>query len=159
MVELRDQVLVADTSGDSRAIEQAATKLRDFVRQHMNTDTGQIALQSSYNRAVQAAFRQANNDIDSSKYQIATEQCKSVLAVSGYQGYAACVADVVGANGANFKTPELPNPALFYLSFAAPILSFDVAGVFVILTFVVFFAIFIKLLTEVIIYFTLYRRQ
>jgi len=153
MINLRDQVIAADASGDNDELQQAATRLQNNVSRHMNTDTGQIALQSSYNNAVRRAFAAANNDIDASSYGAATDQCKAVLYASGYQGYAACVANAVGVSESKFTTPELPNPALFYLSYAAPILSFDAAGVVIVLATVVFFVIFLKLLTEVIIYF------
>ena len=44
----------------------------------------------------------------------------------------------------------LPNPALYQLSFAAPRLSFDLAGVFTLVSSVVFLSIVLKLSTEVV---------
>ena len=153
MIELRDEVIAADASGDGEVLQAAATRLQNHVSRHMNTDTGQIALQTSYNTAVRRAFAEANNDIDASGYAVAAEQCKTVLYASGYQSYAACVANAVGISESKFKTPELPNPAMFYLSYAAPVISFDLAGVAMVLATVVFFVIILKLLTEVTLYF------
>lgn len=159
MVELRDQVIAADKSGNQAALTQAASTLQKYVSRHMNTDTGQIPLQNSYDRAVQDAFDRANQDIDASGYSAATEECKRVIAAGGYQGYAECVAGTVGVGESTLNTPDLPNSSLYYLYFASPIVSFDLAGVMVILTTLVFCLIIIKLLTEVIIYFLLYRGQ
>jgi hypothetical protein len=44
----------------------------------------------------------------------------------------------------------LPNPALYQLSYAAPLVSFDLAGVFTVLSCVVFLSIALKLSTEVV---------
>lgn len=148
MIEYRDAVVVADESLDVDKVESAAESLKLFVAAHMNTDTGRIPLQNLYNQAVSEAFGQVN-DVDSTIYAQATEDCKSVLAQRGYSGYSACVADSVGTNESNFNQPELPNPALYYLSFASPMWSFDPAGVTVAATIVVFSAIILKLLTEV----------
>lgn len=158
MVDLRTQVITADESGDSASLQQSATRLRNYAIQHMNADTGQIALQHSYDTAVQRAFI-AVNTIDSSGYNIATENCKAVLYISGYQGYASCVASAVGVSETSLTTPELPNPSLYYLAYTSPVVSFDPAGVTVVLASVVFLAMVLKLLTEVIMHFLLYKRQ
>lgn len=158
MVEYRDAVITADESLDEAKVESAAESLKLFVSAHMNTDTGQIPLQNLYNQAVSEAFSKVNN-VDSSAYAEATESCKSVLAQRGFSGYTACVADSVGVSESNFNQPDLPNPALYYLSFASPLWSFDPAGVVVAITIVVFSAIIIKLLTEVILGIIVSRRE
>jgi hypothetical protein len=158
MVELRNQVLSADESGDGEVLQRAATKLQNYVSGHMNADTGQIALQNSYDRAIQRAFSEVN-DVNASGYAEATESCKAVLYVSGYPGYASCVADAVGIGESTLVVPELPNPALYYISYASPIVSFDAAGVTVVLSVVVFLAIILKLLTEVVMALLLYKKQ
>lgn len=138
MVKLRDTVIAADKAGNSEELEEAALRLQNYVAKHMNTDTGQIALQNTYDQAVEEAFKNANQLDGSQSYDIATEKCKA-LAVNGYQAYAQCVADEVGVSSSDFTKPELPNPGMFYLSFSAPIISFDLAGWLVIFT--IFFAI------------------
>lgn len=149
MVEYRDAVIAADETLDRKKVEDSAESLKLFVAAHMNTDTGQIPLQNLYNQAVGEAFSKVN-DVDSTIYAQATEECKSVLAQRGYSGYSACVADNVGTSESNFNQPDLPNPALYYLSFASPAWSFDPAGVTVAATIVVFSAIVLKSLTEVV---------
>lgn len=147
MVKYRDEVLSADETLDRKKVEESAEKLRLYVSKHMNTDTGLIPLQNLYNEAVSEAFSK-ENDVNSDIYKQATENCKSVLSQKGYAGYSACVADAVGTSESNFNQPDLPNPALYYLSYASPKWSFDIAGVVTLLAIVVFFAMIIKLLTE-----------
>ena len=148
MIEYRNAVIAADESRDVKKVETAAESLKLFVSAHMNTDTGQVPLQNLYNQAVSEAFGKVNA-VDSSAYAEATEACKSVLAQRGYSGYSACVADSVGVSESNFNQPDLPNPALYYLSFVSPQWSFDPAGVVFLALVVVFSAIILKLLTEV----------
>lgn len=149
MIEYRNAVISADELLDMEKIEASTESLKLFVSAHMNTDTGQVPLQNLYNHAVGEAFNNVN-DVDSSAYAEATEACKTVLAQRGYSGYSACVADIVGTSESNFNQPDLPNPALYYISFASPVWSFDPAGVVVLATIVVFSAIIIKLVTEAI---------
>jgi hypothetical protein len=146
MVELRRQVMAADEGLDQDKVNSSAQILRDYVSQHMNANSGQIALQNLYNRAVEQALAQANTEIDASVYSKATDSCQPQLSQSGYQGYAACVAAAVGLSSAEIRTPEPPNPALYYLSFVSPKLSFDLAGVSLILTIGVFLVMMIRFL-------------
>jgi hypothetical protein len=148
MAKLRDQVLVADQNLDIEQVGVAAENLRAYTASHMNADTGQIALQNLYNQAVERAFGAVNNNISADVYNIATENCKPVLSQTGYQGYANCVASTVGVSEQTFRTPELPNPALYYISYASPPLSLDAAGATVTLAIVVFLSMFLKWLTE-----------
>ncbi|MDL2327667.1 hypothetical protein LJC64_03305 [Ruminococcaceae bacterium OttesenSCG-928-A11] len=147
MVKYRDAVISADETLDEKQIEEAAKSLKEYVSRHMNTDTGLIPLQNLYNEAVSVAFSKENG-VDSEIYAQATEGCKSVLSQKGYAGYSACVADFVGTSESNFNQPDLPNPALYHISFASPKWSPDFAGIVVLLTIVVFFAMILKLLTE-----------
>lgn len=147
MIKYRDAVILADETLDKAEVEKTAEALREFVSKHMNTDTGLIPLQNLYNQAVSEAFSK-ENAVNSDIYTEATESCKSVLSQKGYAGYSTCVADMIGVSESNFNQPDLPNPALYHLSYASPKWSADLAGVVVLVTTVVFFAIFLKLLTE-----------
>lgn len=158
MIKYRDEVIAADESLDEAKVRDAADSLRLYVAAHMNTDTGHIPLQNLYNQAVSEAFSK-ENEVNSDAYAEATESCKAVLSQRGYSGYSACVADSVGVNEDNFIQPELPNPALYYLSFVSPLWSFDPAGVAVLVTVVVFFAIIFKFLTEVVLSLVIYNRK
>ncbi|MDR1197198.1 MAG: hypothetical protein LBL08_02915 [Candidatus Nomurabacteria bacterium] len=150
MAQLRAEVIAADKTLDTEKVQQAAENLRAYTQSHMNADTNKIALQNLYNQAVQRAFAAVNNDVDASGYQAATKSCQSVIGQSGYQGYASCVAGRLGVSTKTFKTPKLPNPALYYLNYSSPALSFDLAGGLTLAAIVVFLAIFFKVTTEVI---------
>jgi hypothetical protein len=158
MVVLRDQVIAADEKGNDKELQNAIAKLQHYVSAHMNADTGQIALQNSYDRAVSAAYAAVDNDIDASGYAAATENCKS-LRTQGWGAYIACVSSAIDTSTSNFRPPELPNPGLYYVSYASPLVSFDSAGVLTTLAFVVFFIIVFKLLTEVVLQLVLYKRR
>jgi hypothetical protein len=151
MVDLRQALIEADKTGQAAEIQESAAKLRDYVSGHMNTDTGPVPLQNSYNIAVETAFRAANDQVTSAGYEAATEACKAQIASAGYQGYANCVANAVGLSDSDFATPELPNPALFYISYASPLLSADLAGVATTLAFVVFFAIVLRFISGMVV--------
>ena len=145
MADLRRVVYEADKTGQITKVEQTATSLRNYVSSHMNTDTGLISLQTIYNNAVAESIKSANSDIDSEAYARADQNCRNVIWQSGYNAYVQCVANAIG--GTNFVQPKLPDPALFYLSFSAPLLSADLAGVFTVLTIISFIILMIRVLT------------
>ncbi|MDR0955860.1 MAG: hypothetical protein LBM73_01890 [Candidatus Nomurabacteria bacterium] len=135
MVERRQAVLNADKADDTNGLYKSAQELQNYVAHHMNTTTGRIALQYSYDRDVQAAVQAAKPaGVDAGKYQAATESCQSQVYVSGYRGYAQCVANAVGENAASVNAQaDLPDADAYYLNFAAPHISLDPAGISVIL--------------------------
>jgi hypothetical protein len=128
MADLRAAVIEADRSGDQTQVEQSAQKLQHYVGQHMNTSTGRIGLSHSYDAALQQAWLTINPSLNPDGYAVAAETCKSQVAAGGYASYAQCISTSVSDN-ANLQLPALPNPALYYLDFAAPEFSFDLAGV------------------------------
>jgi len=150
MIDLRNKVIEADEALNWDQVNLAANNLHKYVNNHMNTNTGQIALQNLYDRDVSKAFGSVNTDIDSSSYNKATEACQSLIAQYGYQEYAKCVADSVGISGEEIKTPTMPNSALYYISFVSPRLSFDIPGVSIILMIVVFLTFLLRTTTGVV---------
>ena len=153
MANLRQAVYTADRAADTVKLDQAVTNLQRYVRAHMNTDTGRISLQTKYDNAVRAAFADANqhiNNINNDAYNAAIDGCKPQINTGGYPAFAACVADAVGVDGSKFSEPVLPPAALFQISFAAPKLSFDLAGVTLIICFLIFLVAIIRIITEVI---------
>jgi hypothetical protein len=150
MVELRDKVVEADKALDWDEVNSSAEVLHAYVNKHMNTNTGQIALQNLYDRDVEEAFVAANSEVDSDIYTLASEDCQVLLAQSGYQVYASCVADAVGVSNEEITIPNLPNSALYYISFLSPKFSFDLAGICIFMMIVVFLTFLLRLITEVI---------
>lgn len=153
MDERRNAVIVADESGDVEAVHAAVVELNKFVSHHMNTSLGGgIALQNTYDLAVQAALDAAKTpNVDSSAYAYATEACKPKIAIGGYQMYAQCVSDIVGSTPSeNFRDPVLPNPASYYVRIAPPVWSFDLAGISILICLLIIFAIAVRVVTAVI---------
>lgn len=133
MTEKRQAVIEADARGNKEEIEKALGALQYYVSRHMNTTT-RVELQSSYfreseRRQKDAAERLGNVNL----YREAEERCVS----QGLKG--SILADCINQQltGESGSLVELPNPALYRYSFAAPLLSFDTAGVTL-----VFFSIF-----------------
>jgi hypothetical protein len=149
MIKLRDQVIEADKALDWGEVNSSAEVLYSYVKNHMNTDTGQIALQNLYNKDVENVFSGANMEIGTDLYSLAVGECETQLSRSGYQGYVDCVAEYVGVSNDQVNTPELPNSAFYYISFISPKLSFDLAGISLILTIVVFLTLTLRFLIEV----------
>lgn len=150
MIDLRNKVIEADKSLSWEKVNSTASELQEYVNQHMNANTGQIALQNLYDADVEKTFAEVNTDINSKSYQSASDNCQSVISQSGYQGYATCVADSVGVSNEQVVTPDLPNSSLYYLSFASPKLSFDLPGVCLVVMIVVFFIFLLRTITGVV---------
>lgn len=133
MAHLRTALIKADESGDIGRVEAAAKNLQHYVATHMNADTGRVALQTSHNEAAEAALAQAKPpEIDENIYQRASESCRIELTNYGYRAWANCVASTVGTNGTlNLAVFDdvAPDPDLFYVDYASPRWSLDLAGV------------------------------
>lgn len=133
MINLRNQLVAADKTGEINQVKQAALSLQHYVAHHMNTATGKVALVTMYNQAAQQALEEIRpSEIDESVYNKAAQSCQSVLRDYGYEAWANCVADKVGINNGATKqiaTDVAPDPALFYVEYMPASLSFDLAGV------------------------------
>ncbi len=132
MARLRTELINADKSGDIGKVELAAKNLQHYVSAHMNTDTGRVALQAAYDKAAAVAMESAKpEEVDADIYAAATERCRPELNNYGYRAWASCVAGVVGTNpAATTVTSEdvVPDPDLYYVDYAAPRWSSDLAG-------------------------------
>ena len=65
MIQRRNAVISADTTGDQTATIQRLSDLQQYVSAHMNTDLGKgVFLQSSYNRALKATEQAAASGDD-----------------------------------------------------------------------------------------------
>ncbi|GEM_PF-770919 len=150
MAEYRNKLVEADQTGDAAAVRRAAKHLQNYVAHHMNTTTGRIALQTLYDEKAQEVMN-ANKpvEVDGSRYQSATEECKPSLRRSGYRAWANCVAEKVGLSSVNSIYPDqkdLPDPDLFYVEFVPARLSFDLAGICLILSALCLLLLIIRLI-------------
>lgn len=151
MVERRHELIEADKTGDIVRVQEAATRLQNYVARHMNTATGPMALQNTYDVSVQAAIEAVRPpDINSEAYQAATDNCEARFRGNSV-AVANCVTAWVGENsGANFQEPVMPNSDAYYLSFAPPRISLDPAGISVLMCILIIVVILARFVTVVI---------
>jgi hypothetical protein len=140
MIELRNAVTKADEdpAGD---IKKALHDLQNYVTAHMNTNLGNgIYLQETYQRAytlaVQAAVTATNPQ--SALYAQVELECRPVYQrTKSFPAYTQCAHDRLAQLApeqdalANLKAPPTD---LYHYNFISPLISFDPAGVFVIIT-------------------------
>lgn len=132
MARLRQTLIAADQSEDIGQVQEAAKDLQRYVANHMNANTGRVALQSMYNRDAATALASVRpTEVDESAYQVAAEECRGQLNSYGYRAWASCVADRVGTNPAATSLIEAdvaPDPDLYYIDYVSARWSSDPAG-------------------------------
>lgn len=136
MVERREAVKAADMTGDQEQLREALVDLQHYVSSHMNTSLGSngIALEHSYNRAVESWARDSSDQINpnSDVYQQASIDCQSRWQgdVESFRNdYVRCVAERVAAlDGAEEDISGKPRADTYQINFASPIWSPDLAG-------------------------------
>lgn len=132
MIDLRENLVKADETGNLQSVNDAAVKLRDFTANHMNTSAGKIPLQTLYNQAAQQAIDASRPpEINSAAYIEAQNSCMPNLKSYGYASWAQCVAGAVGLSDINSLDQNNlppPDPDAFYVDFASARWSPDLAG-------------------------------
>ena len=78
MIERRDAVINADKEGDEGALERRVYDLQRYVVAHMNADPGRIALEHSYKRAYEAAWKEFESKSASRSTTRSLKSAKSV---------------------------------------------------------------------------------
>lgn len=139
MIDLRNKVEAADKAGGADLVRQSLTELQHYASTHMNAYTGVIYLQESYNRDYTNALAQAANsrNPNSDVYQQASVACRARFqgnVASFRNDYVACVAAAVNNLPEQQQAINLPNPQVYRYSFSSPLISFDFAGISVLLT-------------------------
>lgn len=167
MVERRSAVLKADESGDMTQIKNSLLELQRFISAHMNTGlNGGLYLSKSYERDRSAALEAAasSSNPQSVVYQQASVECRSRFqgGVASFRNdYVQCVIERVKAlspsvdSVANAKLPRVDN---YRYDFSPPLLSFDLAGLSVIVTGVILIIIVVRILTAIILSIVIKRR-
>lgn len=148
MAKYRDALVAADKTGDAKQVQRAAKLLQNYVAGHMNTATGKIALQTLYNQAAEKALEASKPiEISTDVYQSATEVCKPELNNRGYRAWASCVANKVGAGGANsldINKQSPPDPDIYYIEYSPARWSLDLAGISLMVVCMTSIVLFIK---------------
>lgn len=133
MVELRNRVIVADKNGVG--VEQALEDLNKYIFKHMNTQVVRpIELVNTYNRRAQAIIQASQSSQNRDVYAEGTLACeRRGIPLSSI---AQCIAQYANDNNPSTGSNQviLPDKNLFIYSFASPIWTPDLAGIFLVLT-------------------------
>lgn len=137
MIELRNQVVVADKTGVG--VDQALADLNGYIFKHMNTQVVRpIELVNTYNRRAQVIIQAAQSQQGRDVYAEGTAACeRRGIPLSSI---AQCIAQYANDNSSGAQSDQiiLPDKNLFIYSFASPIWTPDLAGIFLMLTVVSF---------------------
>lgn len=150
MVERRDAVLAADTSGNHTDMVNRLYDLQQYSVTHMNADTGTFYLEAQYKRDVQKSVEQASSDNNPyGDINVKVDQlCRSRFS-SYSQAWVQCFANELA------KYPPAPDPAdkatlpstdLYRYAFLSPLWTPDFAGWSVLVVLLLALLIIIRLL-------------
>jgi hypothetical protein len=165
MIELRNVVTKADENpeGDTKT---ALINLQHYVSQHMNTSLGNgIYLQETYQRAYAAAVQQAVNTTNpqAKLYEQVEIECRPVYErTKSFPAYTLCAKeklDTLAPNQDALANVKTPSADLYHYNFASPLISFDGAGILVILTGVTALVIAIRLVAYIVLKVLLHTRR
>lgn len=167
MVQRREAVFSADEHGDTEALQNRLYDLQRHTATHMNTDTGIIYLQESYNRAAEVAKKTAEakttRGVNIYK-KIEDEVCGPKARANGWRWpdarYIACQRAELAKYPASQQgsgAVTLPNKDLFRHSFISPKWSPDFAGFSLIICLLITLVIIARLIGILILRALLYR--
>lgn len=155
MIELRNAVTMADENpqGDTK---KALQDLQNYVTAHMNTSLGNgIYLQETYQRAYTAAVEAAATatNPNSALYAQVELECRPIYnRTHSFPAYTQCAHDKLqqlapGQDAlSGLKTPDT---VLYHYNFVSPLISFDPAGIAVLITGVIALFILFRLLAYI----------
>lgn len=170
MVELRDDVLAADQSGDVEYVAMAMDSLRDFTFSHIAINvvdnngaqkiefgTGVFYLETLYKNAATAALEQAEASSDSNPngniYAAASATCKPRAIAHGWswddQEFINCMTSEIQKYPAADTLSEqlaasLPSTELYRHNYASPIWAPSLSGFMILFTIIMIVVIFIR---------------
>lgn len=174
MVDLRSEVLAADAAGNDDEIATNLQKLQDFVFSHIVVNvtesngqqaiifgTGPFYLEQQYLRAANAAIEAAESNIanDSNPngniYAAVGAICKPLAIQNGWAwnspGYLNCWTEELAKypesdNLSTDLSADLPSTELFRYNYASPVWAPSWAGFVILICFVLFLIILIRIL-------------
>lgn len=164
MIELRNQVTQADEqAGD---VKTALLNLQKYVSGHMNTSLGNgLYLQETYQRAYTDAVQKAvtATNPQAKLYEQVELECRPVYQrTKSFPAYTLCAKEKLGTLAPSqdaLASMQAPSADLYHYNFASPYISFDAAGIFVIITGVVALLIIIRMLAYAVLKLLLIARK
>lgn len=153
MVERRDAVYGADKNADEYVVADRLYDLQRYSATHMNADTGDVYLEETYKKAVEAAVTKAEQaNAASSKKSAEILRQAYTTCKNRYPGYSLaytlCVGaeqDKIPANTVDVAVAEFPSPSLYRHAFISPLWSPDYAGWSVIVSLLLGVAIIVRI--------------
>lgn len=153
MIERRIDLIEADKTGEISQVQEAALNLQNYVTRRMNTATGRVALQTLYDQAMEAALAAAKPpEISDELYNIAQDECRPVLRAGRVESWMECIAERSGIESFNPDQVRAISPDAFYIEFVSPVVSFDAAGITVLICFLIGFIIASRIIVVVILH-------
>ena len=151
MIDRRIDLIEADKTGEISQIKEAALSLQNYVARHMNTATGRVALQTLYDQEMETALAAAKPpEISEELYNIAQDECRPVLRTGNVESWMDCIAEKSGIEYFDSDQIRTILPDAFYIEFISPVLSFDAAGITVIICFLIGFIIIFRIISVLI---------
>lgn len=134
MKERRDAVITADRDGDKALLESSLSDLQTYVSRHMNTSVEEVNLVGAYEREakaqLEAARERAAHNPHGNIHKKAAEVCDPNYTLYSTPYFNCFMAELSRYEGSDEISLDikLPPKELYRLSFAAPALSWDWAG-------------------------------
>ncbi len=172
MTELRDAVLAADEAENDEEIAKTLEELKKFVfsnivinivedngTQKITFGTGPFYLEHQYNRAANAALKEAearmssDNNPNGNVYALASDVCSPLAAINGWtwndSRFINCMLTEINKYPAAGEIQDqiiasLPSTELYRKNYASPIWAFTLTGVMILITVIIIVVIFIK---------------
>jgi hypothetical protein len=129
MALLREDVFIADKQNEP--IDEPLNVLRDYIAKHMGTSTD-VPLKYSYERATKKVL-ETTTDVNGKPSDIFADLPASCASGGFIDSTKPCVKDHINQKLAQLGTKQValtqvPDKKLFNYSFSAPIISYDLAG-------------------------------
>ncbi len=154
---------VKQTDREDKDVYVALNKLQHYVTSHMNTQLERVSLEKTFERDYQAAIDKLahSGSIYDDQYDEAQLACRDQNRIS-YVAYSLCVerklAEVAPGQDPLLKA-NTPKPELYQYTFVSPTWSFDLAGIVLAITVVLYLIIVCKLGLQFILYLIIRRRH
>lgn len=165
MIQHREAVIGADKKLDSNEAKQQLIELQHYVSSHMNSQMASgVFLENIYLRDYDLAIEAARNahNTNSDVYQKAALDCRARFqgtTASFRNDYVTCVQNIVGELPENQQVAaNIPRPEAYRYNFASPLISFDFAGIAVIMIFLLSMFILLRLIALYTLRFIIKRR-
>lgn len=163
MVELRNQVLVADETGNN--LSEALENLNKHVFNHMNTEIVRpIELVHTYDRQAQTIIKASTQTVKNRDlYAEAARHCGSANGIFS-ESTVACTTNYIEAEAKKAGFGELPKINLpdknrFIYSYASPLWTPDLAGISILISLILAVWFVLRIIERIVVVIVIRRRS